>query len=278
MQLFKPGSMGEFLALATPFLLRHEIEHALLIGIATAAAADTTSDAYYALSMDGANVVGAALRTSVKLLLSREGQSGSMTPFIRDAVRPGENIVLGPAGSVQTFADVVSSTFGATVREGTPQRIYDIRRVNPPVGVPGARRIAGRSDLDLLACWHHAFMEAAGDTQVDPRAVRVGVDRRISAGALHAWDVDGATVATAAAIAPVGRGIRIGAVYTPPELRRQGYASALVASLSEHLLGSGYEYVYLYTDLRNRTSNHIYQAIGYRAVADPREIRFEHAA
>jgi len=276
MQLFKPGSISEFLALATPFLLQHEIEHALMLGIATATAADAGSGAYYALSVSGAGVVGAALRTSVKLLLSREGQPGAVVPFVLDTVRPGENIVLGPSGSVHAFADVVSRTFGCTVREGTPQRIYDIRQVIPPVGVPGARRVAGRADLDLLARWHHAFMEAAGESHVDPRTVRVGVDRRISAGALHAWEVEGMTVATAAAIAPVGHGIRLGAVYTPPEQRRQGYASALVASLSEHLLGAGYEYVYLYTDLRNRTSNHIYQAIGYRAVADPREIRFEH--
>jgi predicted GNAT family acetyltransferase len=54
-------------------------------------------------------------------------------------------------------------------------------------------------------------------------------------------------------------------VYTPPACRGRGYASALVAELSQRVLGRG-ERVILYTDLDNPTSNAIYQRIGYVAV------------
>ena len=67
-------------------------------------------------------------------------------------------------------------------------------------------------------------------------------------------------------------GIRIGAVYTPPELRRRGYASALVAAVSKAELDRGRHWCFLFTDLANPTSNRIYQAIGYRPIrtsADP---------
>jgi predicted GNAT family acetyltransferase len=38
--------------------------------------------------------------------------------------------------------------------------------------------------------------------------------------------------------------------------------------LSQILLQQGYKYCFLFTDLANPTSNHIYQAIGYRSVGD----------
>ena len=67
---------------------------------------------------------------------------------------------------------------------------------------------------------------------------------------------------------PTPNGIRIGAVYTPPDLRRQGFASAVTASLSQHLLDQGRKFCFLFTDLLNPTSNKIYQQVGYRPVSD----------
>ncbi|MEO2005035.1 MAG: GNAT family N-acetyltransferase [Candidatus Poribacteria bacterium] len=48
-----------------------------------------------------------------------------------------------------------------------------------------------------------------------------------------------------------------------PELRGRGYASALVAKLSQHMLDSGFSFCVLYTDLANPRSNAIYEKIGY---------------
>lgn len=69
-------------------------------------------------------------------------------------------------------------------------------------------------------------------------------------------------------------GMRIGAVYTPQDYRRNGYASACVAQLSHAILQMGKTFCFLFTDLANPTSNHIYQDIGYRPVADVDEYRF----
>jgi predicted GNAT family acetyltransferase len=68
--------------------------------------------------------------------------------------------------------------------------------------------------------------------------------------------------------------MRIGPVYTPPALRKRGYASALTAALSQELLDSGRKFCFLFTDLANPTSNRIYQQIGYQAVCDVDEYRF----
>ena len=74
---------------------------------------------------------------------------------------------------------------------------------------------------------------------------------------------------------PTRRGISVSFVYTPPEFRRRGYATACVAELSRLLLESGRQFCSLFTDLANPTSNHIYQQIGYRPVADFDQYSFQ---
>jgi predicted GNAT family acetyltransferase len=69
--------------------------------------------------------------------------------------------------------------------------------------------------------------------------------------------------------------MRIGPVYTPPDYRGRGYASACTAALSQQMLYAGYQYCFLYTDLSNPTSNRIYQNIGYELVCDIDSYRFE---
>ena len=81
------------------------------------------------------------------------------------------------------------------------------------------------------------------------------------------WDNDG-PVSMAGWTGKTLNGVRVTFVYTPPEFRRHGYASACVAALTQRLLDEGNRYCCLYTDLANPTSNRIYQQIGYRAVCD----------
>ena len=70
-------------------------------------------------------------------------------------------------------------------------------------------------------------------------------------------------------------GIAVNNVYTPPHLRRNGYATECVAKLSKRLLEEGYKFCFLFTDLSNPTSNSIYQKIGYRPIIDVDEYKFE---
>ena len=68
---------------------------------------------------------------------------------------------------------------------------------------------------------------------------------------------------------------RVQLVYTPPENRKRGYASACVASLTARELAVPGRTCMLNTDLANPTSNGIYQAIGYRRVGEAEELRFD---
>ena len=66
---------------------------------------------------------------------------------------------------------------------------------------------------------------------------------------------------------PANGVVRVGFVYTPPDARGHGYASALVADISAEVLAGGDRCI-LYTQLANPTSNAIYQRIGYKPLSD----------
>ena len=67
-------------------------------------------------------------------------------------------------------------------------------------------------------------------------------------------------------------------MYTPPEFRRRGYATACVAALNQQQLDAGRQFCALYTDLANPTSNSIYQKIGYVPVTDSSHYSFGEAS
>ncbi len=85
-------------------------------------------------------------------------------------------------------------------------------------------------------------------------------------------DQEPVSMARKAGKSPHGNAINL--VYTPPLLRRKGYATECVAKLSKFLLEEGNEYCFLFTDLSNPTSNSIYQKIGYRSIIDENHYKF----
>ena len=60
----------------------------------------------------------------------------------------------------------------------------------------------------------------------------------------------------------------IAAVYTPPDLRRRGYAGSVTAAVAELAFAQGKRTACLYTDLRNPFSNRCYAKIGFEPVCD----------
>jgi hypothetical protein len=154
------------------------------------------------------------------------------------------------------------------------ERIYALERVVPPRHVGGAMRDARPGDRDLIWNWLDAFAREAMPAR-EPSLMQRSLaewergDRRF-----WLWEDRGAPVSLVGGGSPTPRGVRIGPVYTPPTFRGHGYASSLTATVSQQLLDEGRQFCFLYTDLANPTSNRIYQAIGYRPVADALMVAF----
>ena len=269
-----------FLERAGDFLAAREAEHNLILGLSARVRHDPLiygEPPYLAAVEDGGKIVAAALRTPPhNLVLSEIDDEGAIDLIAGDVGAVFDSLpgVVGPIRPVARFAELWQDATGARGHLAIAQRIFRADRVEAPSGVPGRMRPYGESDYETAGRWFDEFVaEALPEGSPEPAGV---LDRRLAepGGGLAFWD-DGAAVCIAGYGGPTPNGIRIGPVYTPPELRGRGYASALTAGITQELLDGGKRFCFLFTDLANPTSNRIYERIGYRPVTDVDQWAFE---
>lgn len=268
-----------FQRVSREFLAAREAENNLLIGLTAQLVEQPDSfgsSPYLAMVNDGAGAAAlAALRTPPhNLVVSGATDPAALAALAADVQRRWASLpgVLAPSATARAFADLWLRATGEGPVAERAERIYELTAVIPPRPVPGGLVLATAAHRDLLVDWMDRFnLEALG--QSDRGRAALGVDRRLTGGtaSLYLW-IDGEPVCLAGSAGPTPTGIRVGPVYTPPDRRRRGYASACVAALSQALLDSGRQRCFLFTDLANPTSNSIYQALGYTPVCDMAEI------
>ncbi len=275
---------GDFLARAGEALEADEAANNLMLGIAGRLAAGdappTWSTPFLATVDDGAGhlTLAAVMTPPAKLVLHGEGDiwQPAIEPLARHLLDSGWYVpgVLGPSEVAHAFAETWQTVTRHPYREGTRQRVYELRQVIYRGDAVGQLRAATGDDLDLLGAWFAAFHQEALRQTPDAAASRDNAERRIAARDMFVWEKDGQVVSMVARSRPTRHGIAVNAVYTPPEQRGRGYATAAVAVLSQRLLDTGYQFCCLFTDLSNPTSNTIYQRIGYRPLCDYNEYIF----
>jgi GNAT superfamily N-acetyltransferase len=185
--------------------------------------------------------------------------------------------VIGAAPEAQAFADAWSNVTGAVARTRLEQGVYSLTKVSPPTGVTGRARPARPDETELLVDWWRAFaVEALDEANPDLAEIRLSVEHRLAAEdwGIDLWEDASEPVSLTGFGGSTPNGVRIGPVYTPPDRRGRGYASALVASVSADRLAEGKRFCFLYTDLANPTSNRIYERIGYEWVCQSPRIEF----
>jgi len=270
----------EFLTAAAPLLLADEPRHNLILGLA--ATLRDHPDVYpehrlWLVEADG-GAVAAALRTPPHGLVLAEPSAEGALEVLAAAIADELPGVVGAIPEAQAFAAAWARRTGTHVRVRTRQGIYALTVVRPPTGVAGAVRAAGKEDRDLVVAWWRAFaVEALHEPDPDMGRIKSSIDHRLTVGGwgLALWEDGGEPVSLAGFGGATPSGIRIGPVYTPPERRGRGYASALVATVSAERLGEGRRFCFLYTDLANPISNRIYERIGYEWVCEAAEIVFD---
>lgn len=167
---------------------------------------------------------------------------------------------------------------GCRAHLAVSQRIFRLNQVIAPATVPGQLRQAGIGDLETLADWIEGFEAEALSHERSSRSIILsGALRRARSGMTYFWEVDGQPVSMAALARPSRHAICVNLVFTPPHLRGRGYASMVVAQVSQAGLNQGFQFCTLYTDLSNPTSNSIYQKLGYRPVCDSRQYQFTYS-
>jgi hypothetical protein len=172
-----------------------------------------------------------------------------------------------PTGAADAFAAAWSQRAGLAVRVHKHSRVYRLAGTPPyQMGPAGRYRVATAADRPLLVDWLTAFGTEVGDLQGAPAAA---ADDLLRYGGATFWEAGGRPVALATVTRPVARTVRLNTVYTPPGLRHNGYATAVMLAVSRAALAGPANEVVLITD-RNSPERQAarlgYQLIGERAV------------
>lgn len=278
MRFLAHPSPRAFLDRALPWLLEAEAENNLILGLALARAEGDPSGSepsWFATVEDGDRVLGAAFRTPPHMLGLTPMPAGAVPLVARMASEafPAVPGVVGPEEAAEACAELWAACHPVRPRLEMRMGIYALEEVVPPSrSVPGAMRPVEGWEAAAFISWMEGFEK---DTGIFSTGADDTVRRLADAEALFIWEVDDAPVAMAGASGTTPHGIRVGYVYTPPAHRGMGYASALTAALSRHLLERGYRFCFLYTNLADPIPNAIYRRIGYQLVARAASWRFD---
>jgi GNAT superfamily N-acetyltransferase len=264
---------GKYLDRVGEFLRRLPVEHNVLLNAAATAIGEDVAEpgsSHWFWVEDDQDVVATAMHTPAHGVYLSTGPPEAMRIFAATIWRlcpelPG---VTGLGKAAHEFAAEWSRLGGPHATPGMRQGLYAAEEVNIPLGIAGRFRPALDADAPMLCDWLDHFVAEAG---VASRA-KNEVASRIDAGLLFVWQAGNAVVSMAAITVAQSGVSRVLLVYTPPQHRRRGFASACVAALTARELATPGRTCMLNTDLSNPTSNDIYQAIGYRRVGEADEL------
>ncbi len=282
MNLTSYAEAADFLSAAADLLRTDEVRYGLIYGIARRVAVNPhyygNEDPWFGIVADETGISALAWRTPPHLvgLAWHSGDAEAVASALVEHIHSLWPMIPGVTGHQEIadlFAKRWSETFGATIHSTQSQRTYRLDAVRSVSSAPGRLRLAMPEDTELVLDWTRGF---AIDTNQEGERDALGHNtaRRIEKNELYLWEDNGQPVSMAAKNRPTDHGIAVGLVYTPPELRRKGYATACVTALCREMLESGYDFCTLYTDLANPTSNSIYMKIGFRPVCDSAQYAF----
>jgi predicted GNAT family acetyltransferase len=179
---------------------------------------------------------------------------------------PGIN---GPVPGVDCFASSWSQMKSCESKLGTNMRLFELTTVILPKQISGMFRLAQTKDEKIIFNWLRAFHSEAvpNDPILSDDELIKNLREGIEKNQFFVWEDEGKLVSLVGSRRETSTDRWIAPVYTPPELRGRGYASFLVASVSQIIVDSGKKAM-LFTDLTNPTSNSIYQKIGFKSVGD----------
>ncbi len=181
--------------------------------------------------------------------------------------------VLGPKAEAKLFADYWTTKTGGSCRLKMSERIYMCENLILPTKPSGQLRFATKDDEALLSIWCVQFCI---DARIEDETIyfKAQLPRKIGDQSLFVLEHE-EPLSIAALERETAHGIAISWVYTPPHLRKQGYATSCVAALAQRILDSSKKFCCLYADLANPESNSIYRKIGYHPVCDVQDWIFE---
>jgi predicted GNAT family acetyltransferase len=270
MRVIRHTDCDAFLAAAIPMSARGEASASFFIGSAHALKArpPRKGERVYLASCRGTEGFGVAMQRDDGPVLVGASDAAAARAFAADLSRDWPELqgVMGEVAGCQAFAREWNARTGRVHRLRVRLRQHALSAVNSVPAAPGGARVATRDDTEWLIQRQIAFLTEV-DIPESPERVHLLLPPRVERGEFRIWD-DGGRVAYAGFSDVAPQFARVAPVYTEPDRRGRGYATALVADLSRELLSRGKRRLFLTTDAANPTSNAIYARIGYRAESE----------
>lgn len=248
----------DFAAQHAPALERDQVMHnVLLAGLGRLAAPDPPALRLWSLGAPGAC---ALQMPNFPIVLGdlTEAQCHALAEETRDLDYPG---VVGPEQTAPWFA-ARAAALGVSFMEPIPQQIYALYDTPRYPEGWGCTRLVGARDAVLFAEWTLAFMREA--VPHDPLPVRQRLEQAAADSRYQFWISGHRPVSMAGLVRRTRDAGAVGGVYTPPEFRGRGFASAVTAAVADRIFGEGKSAVCLFADLRNPVSNRCYARIGFK--------------
>ncbi len=272
-----------------PLLLEREAANCIQLGVLAALTRGDRRDAFLGtVERDGVPQLAAMRIAPHDLTLSQARDVAAVEPLVErllaaergatfepESVQEALGRIAGVRGDPETseaFAAAWTAANGGEVETVATLNVYEARDAHA-ADVPGHATRATEDDHDLLAGWIHAFYAEA--VPHEPQHAEAAVARWLAGGgrALWIWRTDAGPVALVGLGHPTPHGVRIRAVYTPPEHRGQGYAQAAVAAVTRHLLDEGRR-PFVFADASDAGANHVYAGVGFETVGEAHHLRF----
>jgi uncharacterized protein len=268
MQVAFQKNAKDFLGQCGEWLGKSEAEHNLILALCQTAQRHPKKglDIRFSTLLEDDDCVVAAVQTPPRnLILSKatkpEIEKLAETMANQNFKFPG---IVGPSDVSAAFANKWTQLTGQKSVGYMDQIIYTLDHVLMPPPIEGELRLAKGSETDMIAEWILAFSKDAlpKGEQFTVEDAKNKAAEVVSEKRAYLWTVKGKPVAQAS-VSGTDAVARINMVYTPPAHRGHGYASAVVAHLSQLQLDTGKKMCCLYADARNPVSNSIYRKIGY---------------
>jgi hypothetical protein len=198
----------QYLAAVGDLLLSEPWRHSVALTVVEDVRATPDGTVFAWWDEGGGDVTGAVSQTPPYALLLSVVPDHAVGPLV-ELLAPER--VNGPTALAAQVAAVAARAAGGTAVLRSAQRLHRLAALVEP-DAPGAARIAGPKDLDLVVDWFRAFVEETG---VTAGAVEDRVRERLALDGYVLWEDD-------APVAMAGR-TRLDAAGAPrPRLRRGG--------------------------------------------------------
>jgi predicted GNAT family acetyltransferase len=175
----------------------------------------------------------------------------------------------------EKYANLFMSLYPLKISSMKKLISHELSNVNEVPLSNGLARLANESEIDILAQWFFLFQE---EENLFPQKTAEGfiqhVQNLVNKSMLYVWEINNEIVSMATIVRETPNFQIVGAVYTPVNQRKNGYATSLVHFLSQLIVDKGKK-AGLFTNASNPTSNKIYQNIGYNPNGIVSDVEFE---